>query len=120
MPVLGSIYDQIGGMAAVGATVDELYARVLGDPKLAPFFEGLDMERQRSHMRTFIAAALGSTRAYEGRDMAEAARRAGHHRARLRRGGEPPGRRARSLGVPTEQVQAVLARIAPLRDEIVC
>ena len=117
---MGSVYDQIGGMAAVGATVDELYARVLGDPRLAPYFEGLDMERQRSHMRTFIAAALDSTKVYEGRDMAEVHAGLGITARDFDGVASHMAGALRSLGVPTEQVQAVLARIAPLRDEIVC
>src|SRR6188472_1643405 len=117
---MGSVFDQIGGMAAVGATVDELYARVLGDPKLAPFFDGLEMERQRSHMRSFIAAALGSTKAYEGRDMAEVHAGLGITARDFDGVASHLAGALRSLGVPTEQVQAVLARIAPLRDEIVC
>jgi hemoglobin len=32
-----SIYDSIGGASAVRAAVDDLYARVLGEPRLAPF-----------------------------------------------------------------------------------
>ena len=87
---MGSVYDQIGGTAAVGATMDELDARVLGDPNLA-----------RRGMAE-VHAGLGiAARDFDGV--------ASHMAGALR-----------SLGVPTEQVQAVLARIAPLRDEIVC
>ena len=114
-----SIYEQIGGTAAVSATVEELHARVLGDARLAPYFAGIDVDRQRHHMRAFVAAALGGTHTYRGHDMAAAHtglgitgrdfdRVAGHLAGALR-----------TLGVPTGQVQAILARIAPLRDDIV-
>ena len=116
---MGSIYDQIGGMAAVGAAVEELYARVLGDRQLAPYFADIDMDRQRHHMRAFIATSLGGTHLYRGRDMASVHagieitardfdRLAGHLAGALG-----------TLGVPSEQVMAILVRIAPLRDEIV-
>ena len=116
---MDSIYDQIGGTAAVSATVDELYARVLGDPQLAPFFAGIDMDRQRHHMRAFIATALGGTHTYQGRDMATAHAGLGITARDFDRVASHLAGALRTLGVQTEQVQAILARIAPLRDEIV-
>jgi truncated hemoglobin YjbI len=35
-----SDYDAIGGGPAVSAVVTDFYERVLGDPQLAPYFEG--------------------------------------------------------------------------------
>ena len=40
-----TIYDSIGGGAAVGAVVDELYRRALDDPDLKGYFDGIDMDR---------------------------------------------------------------------------
>ncbi len=114
-----SIYDQIGGTAAVSATVEELYARVLGDPLVAPYFEDIDMERQRHHMRAFIAAALGGTHVYEGRDMAIVHADLGITAREFDRVASHLAGALRTLGVQTAQVQAILARIAPLRAEIV-
>ena len=94
IPGMASIYDQIGGTAAVAAAVDGLYARVLADPALAPFFDGIPMERQQRHMRAFITVALGGAHTYAGRDMATAHAGAGHPRPRVRRRRRPPRRRA--------------------------
>ena len=116
---MGSIYDQIGGMAAVGAAVEELYARVLGDRQLAPYFADIDMDRQRHHMRAFIATALGGTHLYRGRDMASVHAGLGITARDFDRVASHLAGALRSLGVPTGQVQEILARIAPLRDEIV-
>jgi truncated hemoglobin YjbI len=49
-----SIYDQIGGAAAVSAAVDDFYVRVLGDDSLAPYFEGTDVSKLKGHQRAFI------------------------------------------------------------------
>ena len=117
-----SIYDQIGGTAAVSATVEELYARVLGDPLVAPYFAGIDMERQRHHMRAFIAAALGGTHSYPSpptRDMAMVHADLGITAREFDRVASHLAGALRTLGVQTAQVQAILARIAPLRAEIV-
>ena len=109
--MVDSIYEQIGGTAAVGATVDELHARVLGDPRLAPYFAGIDLERRRRYLRAYLAAALGSSppaREHAGLGIAgrDFDRVASHLAGALR-----------TLGVPTKQLHAILARVAPLREE---
>jgi len=116
-----SIYDQIGGMAAVTATVDELYSRVLGDPQLAPYWHGVDMAAQRQHMRAFIATALGSRHEYgPGRpDIATAHAGLGVRGRDFDRVAQHLAGALRTVGVSSEQIAAVLAAIAPLRDQIV-
>ena len=41
-----SLYDQIGGDAAVNAAVDIFYRKVLSDDRIKQFFDGVDMDRQ--------------------------------------------------------------------------
>jgi hemoglobin len=67
-----SIYDSIGGRDAVAAAVDGLYARLLADDELAPFFAHTEMRRQKAHMRAFLGIALGGPEIYRGRDMTAA------------------------------------------------
>jgi truncated hemoglobin YjbI len=69
---LASVFEQIGGKPAVSAAVDGLYERLLADPVLAPYFAGTDMDRQKRHMRAFMAVALGGADLYAGRDMSSA------------------------------------------------
>ena len=118
---MDSIYDQIGGMAAVTATVDELHARVLADPQLAPYWHGVDMAAQRQHMRAFIATALGSGHEYgAGRpDMATAHAGLGVRGRDFDRVAEHLAGALRTVGVSSRQIAAILAAIAPLRDQIV-
>jgi hemoglobin len=119
---VGSIYEQIGGMAAVSATVEELYARILGDAKLAPFFAGVDMAGRRRHMRAFVAAALGSPQVSDPsrpRHMAEAYAGLGVAGRDLDRVAGHLAGALRTIGVPSAQIATILARIAPLRDEVV-
>jgi len=116
---VASVYDEIGGGEAVSAAVDDLYERLLADPELAPFFARTDMRRQKSHMRAFMAVALGGPDVYAGRDMAAAHgslrirgthfdRVVGHLVATLS-----------SLSVPGGLIEAIGARLAPLRAQIV-
>src|ERR1700754_3405482 len=67
-----SIYDDIRGSSAGAATVDDFYERVLADPNLGPYFEGVDVKRLRGHQRGFIAAAIGGPQLYAGRSMRDA------------------------------------------------
>jgi len=67
-----TIYDTIGGQAAVGTLVNELYRRALDDPDLNGYFAGTDMALLHRHQRAFIAAALGGPWTYHGRAMGDA------------------------------------------------
>ncbi len=42
-----SLYQRLGGEAAVTQAVDVFYKAIMADPELAPFFEGVDMAKQR-------------------------------------------------------------------------
>lgn len=56
-----TLYERIGGEQAVARAVDSLYDRVLADERLAPFFEGADLDALRRMQRQLFAAALGAT-----------------------------------------------------------
>jgi hemoglobin len=114
-----SIYDAIGGPAAVEAAVTDFYVRVLADPQLAGFFAGTDMRKLQSHQRAFLTAALGGPQLYTGRAMPEAHAGlditdadfdavVGHLAATLE-----------SLGVPPDTIGVIATALTPLREEIV-
>jgi hemoglobin len=114
-----SIYDEIGGAPAVGDAVEDFYDRVLDDRSLAHYFAGTDMARQKAHLRSFIAAALGGPNVYAGRDMpaAHSGRNitpaafdavVSHLAATLTR-----------LGVRSTTIEAIAGRLLPLRADIV-
>ncbi|MFC5366978.1 group I truncated hemoglobin [Salinirubrum litoreum] len=67
-----TLYERLGGSDAIEAVVDEFYDRVLADAQLAPYFEDVDMARQRAHQTAFIAAVTGGPAEYDGDDMREA------------------------------------------------
>ena len=71
-----SLYDRIGGDAALTAAVDIFYVKILGDADLAPFFEGIDMNRQKRKQKAFLTYAFGGTSHYDGLSM-----RAAHKKA---------------------------------------
>jgi hemoglobin len=99
--------------------VDDFYARVLADPRLAPFFAGTDLSRLKAHQRSFIAAAIGGPEVFAGRDMATA------HAGLAISDGDFDAVVAHlvdtldGLGVPAEIIGQIGAALAPLRADVV-
>jgi hemoglobin len=114
-----SIYESIGGAAAVHAAVDDFYTRVLADPQLAPFFTGTDMNRLKAHQRSFIAAAIGGPEIFAGRDMAAAHAGLGVSDADFDAVVGHLVATLTGLGVPAETIGQIGSVLTPLRDDIV-
>ena len=64
-----SLYDRIGGDAAVNAAVDIFYRKVLADDRINSFFEGVDMDKQAAKQKAFLTMAFGGPNNYTGEDM---------------------------------------------------
>jgi hemoglobin len=114
-----SIYDSIGGAPAVRAAVDDFYARVLADPQLAPFFADVNLQHLKAHQRAFIAAAIGGSEIYEGRDMAAAHAGLAITDADFDAVVAHLVDTLSGLGVPEQTIGQIGGALAPLRSEIV-
>jgi len=64
-----SLFDKIGGEAAVDAAVDIFYRKVLADDRINRFFDGVDMEKQAAKQKGFLTMAFGGPNNYTGKDM---------------------------------------------------
>jgi len=64
-----SLFEKIGGNAAVNAAVDIFYRKVLADDRINQFFDGVDMERQAAKQKAFLTFAFGGPNNYTGKDM---------------------------------------------------
>lgn len=64
-----TLFERIGGMAAVDAAVDIFYTKVLADELVAPFFRWIDMRAQSGKQKAFLAYAFGAPMAYTGKSM---------------------------------------------------
>lgn len=116
-----SLYEQLGGDAAISAALDRFYEKVLGDPTVSVFFDRVDVDRVKERQRSFLAVAFGGPGTYRGRDLrtAHAASRArglgpeqyeafmGHFQATLE-----------ELGVPGPQIAEVMAIADTGRDDV--
>lgn len=70
-----TLFEQLGGAAAVDAAVDIFYRKVLADYRINRFFDNVDMEQQAAKQKAFLTMAFGGPHNYTGEDM-----RKGHER----------------------------------------
>ncbi|MCB9228318.1 MAG: PAS domain-containing protein [Deltaproteobacteria bacterium] len=67
-----SLFSRLGGRDAVTAAVDIFYEKVLSDPILRPFFEQVDMAKQRGKQIAFLSYAFGAPTKYDGKSLQQA------------------------------------------------
>ncbi|NYF09608.1 hemoglobin [Leifsonia sp. AK011] len=67
-----SVYDEIGGDAAVSLAVESFYDRVMADATLSPYFEGMNLHAIKDHQRDFFTVLLDGPEVYDGRSMRNA------------------------------------------------
>jgi len=116
-----SLFEQIGGEAAVDAAVDVFYRKVLADDRINRFFEDVDMEKQAVKQKAFLTMAFGGPHNYTGKDMRE-----GH--AHLVKQGlndehfdavmENIGATLKELGVPDELIGKAAAIAESTRNDV--
>jgi hemoglobin len=118
-----TLYEDLGGSAAVDAAVDIFYRKVLTDDSIASYFEDVDMERQAAKQKAFLTYAFGGPNHYDGKDMRNAHAHlvarglnddhfnavAGHLQSTLR-----------ELGVSAELIGQVLAIAESTRNDVLC
>lgn len=54
-----TVFQRLGGFAAVSRVVSDFYSEVLDDDLLSPYFSGIDMARQIDHQTKFVASLMG-------------------------------------------------------------
>ncbi len=69
---MASLYERLGGEAAIMATVAGFYDRVLLDDLTRPFFENLDLAALVRKQIAFMTVALEGPAEYRGRDLTAA------------------------------------------------
>lgn len=113
-----SLYEKIGGEAAVNAAVDVFYRRVLADEAISHYFDAVDMDAQRAKQKAFLSMVFGGPNSYTGKDMRNAHKHlnlkesdftavAGHLQGTLE-----------ELNVPAELISEVLGIAASTHDDV--
>jgi hemoglobin len=64
-----SLFEQLGGEAAIGSVVDKFYEHMLKDPVVNYYFANTDMAKQIQSQKEFIILVTGGPCNYSGKDM---------------------------------------------------
>jgi len=116
-----SLYERLGGEAAVNAAVDSFYRKVLSDDRVNYFFDDVDMDKQIVKQKTFLTMVFGGPNHYTGKDMREG------HRHLLKRGLndshvdviiELLGKTLSELGASEDDIKEVAAIANSVRDDV--
>ena len=116
-----SLYERIGGEAAIMAAVDLFYEKVLADEVIRDFFVGLDMEAQTRKQVAFMTWAFGGPDRFKGRDLRTA------HADLVKRGlsdvhfdrvAKHLESTLRELGVAEELVSEAVATVGSTREQV--
>jgi len=113
-----TLYERIGGDAAVERFIGAFYERVLGDPELAPFFAEASMDRVRNMQREFFAAALDGPVRYSGRSLAVIHAGMGIRVRHFARFVRHLLQTLRGQGLDDEDVVEIIARVDTYVDQI--
>ena len=117
-----SLYERIGGQAAIVAAVDRFYQKVLADDLTRPFFDDLDMDALIKKQIAFMTVAFGGPAQDRGRPL-----RAAHAKLVSERGlgdahfdrvAEHLAATLVELGVPETERNEALAIVAGARQEV--
>ncbi|MBB5351965.1 hemoglobin [Haloferula luteola] len=116
------LFQAIGGEKGIELLVDRFYARVLADPKLAPFFAHAPMERLRMMQKEFFSEALGGPLFYSGHSLRQVHAGKGIRKEHLRKFVKhllaTLEDAEQDLGLTRRDVHAIYSRIAIEADRI--
>jgi hemoglobin len=110
-----SVYEAIGGRAALVAAVDNFYRRLLADPVLGPFFPGGIGVRHRAYVVSILGDALGGPKRYAG-DMVGGHRGLGISDAHCDRAAAHLGATLVELGIPRHLTGRIMAIVTGPRQ----
>ncbi len=114
-----TLYQRVGGEAAIQAAVDRFYERVLADPALSHFFTGVSMSRLKAHQFAFLSQALGGPKQYSGASMRDAHSKLAIEQRHFDSVAVHLVETLRELGVPEDIIGEIAAAVTPLSDQIV-
>lgn len=116
-----SLYERLGGQAAVNTAVDIFYRKVLADQRVNNFFDEIDMEQQIIKQKGFLTMVFGGPNHYTGKGMREG------HRHLVKMGLndshvdiiiEHLGTTLTELGVSDNDIQEVAAIANSVRSDV--
>ena len=113
-----SVYEKIGGAAAVDAAVDVFYRKVLLDDRISQFFDTVDMEAQHAKQKAFLTMAFGGPNEYTGKDMREGHKHLNLTEEHFTAVAENLVATLQELGVSEEDINAIVAICLSVKDDV--
>jgi hemoglobin len=116
-----TLYENLGGAAAVDTAVDIFYRKMLADDRVSSFFDDTDMDRQAAKQKAFLTMVFGGPNNYTGKDLREG------HRHLVKRGLndmhvdvviEHLGATLKELGASDADIAQVAAIANSVRDDV--
>ena len=114
-----TLYERLGGAAALTAVVDDFVANVAADQKINHFFAKTDIPTFKKNLTDQLCSATGGGCTYAGKDMKTA--HAGMHiRSRdFNALVQDLGMALNKFKVPAQEQHELVAILAPLKGDIV-
>jgi len=114
-----SLYERLGGQAAVSAVVDEFAGIVLKDDRINKKFAKSDANRLVTNLKSFVCFATGGPCKYEGRDMQTSHRNMGVTEGEFNALVEDLVKALDKFNVPATEKNELLGALAGLKGQIV-
>ncbi|MGQ0383549.1 MAG: group I truncated hemoglobin [Gammaproteobacteria bacterium] len=114
-----SLYDRLGGEAAIKAVVDEFVANVGADSRINQYFANADLERLKGHLVNQIGQASGGPQQYTGRDMKTTHAGMGIDEAAFNALVEDLVKALDKFAVPQQEKDELLGLLGPMKGDIV-
>lgn len=114
-----SLYDRLGGEAAIKAVVDEFVANVAADTRINKWFENANIDRLKGHLVNQIGQASGGPQVYTGRDMKTTHAGMGIDGPAFDALVENLIKALDKFAVPEQEKNDLLAVLGPMRSDIV-
>ena len=113
-----SLYEKIGGEAAVNAAVDLFYKKVLADDRIKQFFDTVDMESQHVKQKAFLTMVFGGPNNYSGKDMREAHKHMSLTEEHFNAVAECLIGTLKELGVAQEDIDSIVSIALSVKDDV--
>lgn len=114
-----SLYQKLGGKAAIDAAVELFYTKVLVDKRIKHFFDDINMTKQRRKQKEFLAAAFGGPTPWTGKDMRAAhANLPGLNETHFAAVAENLQKTLEELKIKKELIDQVMAIAASTHDDV--
>ncbi len=114
-----TLYEKLGGEAAVDAAVDIFYRKVLADDRINQYFDGVDMDGQAQKQKAFLTMVFGGPNNYTGKDMREGHKHlTGLNDSHVDAVIENLGATLKELGVGDEDIAQIAGIANSVRDDV--